>query len=167
MKKFIALLLLMVFITVPMACNSAGRYNAVLYDSAANWINEEFRSKNRISGAYYDDGQMDDCPETRTFIVSDRENFESIFVEDFKEFEVDFAQEMLIVYTFSIAYVLPAKITKMLLSDETLTIDYSVELIAGTGSMVKPFQRWFVVKLDKLNISTVKFESYYEYTYKK
>lgn len=162
MKKII-ILLIMAFCTLTFtACSTVEReyvlkYNAVLYDSFSNFIDEKFQSENLISGVVYDELDVNDCPKNRTFIVSERENFENIFVDGFSEFEVDFDSEMLVVYTFPTEYLLPANITNMTLNNEILTIEYSIALIDGAGSAVKPFQRWFVVKLDKLNISSVVF----------
>ena len=96
-----------------------------------------------------------DLPESRTFIVTDRKNFERIFADDFSEFEIDFDSEMLIVYTFTTYYVLPAKIADIEWKEKTLTVNYNIELIPGAGSARAPFQRWLVVKLDKLDITTV------------
>lgn len=95
-------------------------------------------------------------PESRTFIITDRKNFEKIIIDDFSEFEVDFDKEMLIVYTFAIEYVLPAKIANVELNDKTLTVNYNIELTRGELSARAPYQRWFIVKLDKLDITSVK-----------
>ena len=91
-------------------------------------------------------------PESRSFIITDRSSFEEIIIEDFKGFEVDFDKEMLLVYTFTTEYVLPAKIADMELNDKTLTVNYNIQLVMGAGSARRPFQRWFIVKLNKLDI---------------
>lgn len=150
---FLAMLLILCFTT---GCSYV-KHNAVLYDSSVNFINEKFQSQNLIRGSLDNDENKNDYPATRTFIVKNQEDFEKIFVYDFSEFEIDFDKEMLIVYTFLTEYVLPAKITNMTLNGETLTIEFSFDLIKGTGSAVRPFQRWFVIKLDNLNISSVVF----------
>lgn len=94
-------------------------------------------------------------PESRSFIITDRSSFEEIIVEDFKGFEVDFDKEMLLVYTFTTEYVLPAKIADIELRDKALTLNYDIQLITGVGSARRPFQRWFIVKLNKLDILSV------------
>lgn len=94
-------------------------------------------------------------PESRSFIVTNRKSFERMIIDDFTEFEVDFDKEMLVVYTFATEYVLPAKIANVELTDRTLTVNYNIELIARAGSARRPFQRWFIVKLDKLDITSV------------
>ena len=94
-------------------------------------------------------------PESRSFIITDRKSFEEIMIEEFKEFEVDFDKEMLLVYTFTTEYVLPAKIADVELNDKTLTVNYNIQLITGAGSARRPFQRWFIVKLNKLDIISV------------
>ncbi len=72
---------------------------------------------------------------------------------------------MLIVYTFGIEYVLPAHITDMNLSGNTLSIDYTIPLILNSGSAVRPFQRWFVIKLAKIEAISAVFN--YNVTYNK
>ena len=96
----------------------------------------------------------DSLPKSRTFIVTDRENFEKISVDNFTGFEVNFDNEMIIVHTFVTEYVLPAKIADIKLSDKTITINYHIGLIRNAGSARAPFQRWSIVKLDKLDITS-------------
>lgn len=166
MKKMIILLLvaLVALSTITfVACENkeneyTPEYNAVLYDSAVEWIREDFQNENFIKHVgFIDDDSENELPTTRTFLITDNVSFENMFVDDFTGFEIDFDNEMLIVYTFAIEYVLPAKITKMALMEKTLTINYKINQISGTGSAVRPFQRWFVVKLDKLDISNAMF----------
>ena len=133
-------------------------YNATFFDSAVEWIKEEFQNENPIKTVGFVGEDNGDDPLTRTFVVTDSNYFESIFVDNFSGFEVDFDNEMVVVYTFGTEYVLPATITNMTLTNATLTINYQIQLIPGAGSAVRPFQRWFVVKLDKMDISSVQFE---------
>lgn len=139
------------------------KYNDVLYDSAVKWISEDFQCNNLIYGARYDDGLKPEEPLTRTFIITEREQFENIFVENIAELEVDFDSEIMIVYTFATEYVSPAYILDMNLSGNTLTVDYTIPLILEAGSAVKPFQRWFVIKLDKLEVTSAVFNYYATY----
>ena len=138
-------------------CNNLP-YNAVLYDSAVEWIQEDFKNENPIKAwGFMGDEDENDNPKSRTFIVCDTEDFEKVFIDGFSEFEVDFESEMIIVYTFGSEYVLPATITNMKLKNKILTVDFKIQTIHGTGSAVIPYQRWFVIKLKKLNISSVQF----------
>ena len=138
MKKFTYILLLVLILLFGTACANNGLPESNLPES--------------------------NLPESRTFIVTDRTSFEKIISEDFAEFEVDFDNEMIIVYTFETMYVLPAKIADIELSGKTLTLNYNIELIPATGSARAPFQRWFIVKSDKLDITSVENSVGYVYT---
>lgn len=158
LQTLICSILLVAMILSMAACAKNLPYNTVLYDNAAAWINEDFQNDNLIKViGFIDDDTESDLPLSRTFMIDNRDDFESIFIHDFSEFEVDFDDEMIIVYTFGIEYILPAKINKMALSKKILTINYKIQTKPGTGSACQPFQRWFVIKLDKLDISSVQF----------
>jgi len=91
----------------------------------------------------------------KAFIVSDRQAYDEIF-NDSVGVDVDFDNEMIIVCTFGIEYVHPFNIYNIELSNGILEIKYSIQLIRGTGSAVPPYQRWVAVKLDKLDIDSIK-----------
>ncbi len=132
-------------------------YNVVLYDNAVAWIDETFLRNNLTAGAYYEDipNPGTPLPNSRCFIVKSEAEYGEILKED--SLIVDFETEMIIVYTFTIEYILPAKIKSINLVDGNLKIDYEIELIQGVGSACQPFQRWFVIKIDKLDVSSVTF----------
>jgi hypothetical protein len=174
MKKIISILIMLLLTVTFAACSNENdgvkityfegdyvpKYNDVFYDSAVEWTNEDFKNVNavRVVG-FIDDDPETRLPATRTFIVTDREQFEEIFVKNIEELEVDFDSEMLIVYTFGTEYVLPAYILDMNLSDNELAIDYTIPQYLEAGSAATPFQRWFVIKLDKLEITTAVFKN--------
>jgi hypothetical protein len=178
MKKIIALILMALVATTFTACGNndveinkgekityfnndyVPPYNAVLYDSAVELINEDFKNENsiRVVG-FIDDAPETRLPATRTFIVADSEHYEEIFVKEVEECKVDFDSEMLIVYTFGTEYILPAYILDMNLSGNELAIDYTIPQYLEAGSAGTPFQRWFVIKLNKLEITTAVFEN--------
>ncbi|MGN1103689.1 MAG: hypothetical protein ACI4QI_02320 [Candidatus Coproplasma sp.] len=169
MKKLLNIILILLSAATFAACGCNGnivyfkddyvqKYNDVFYDSAADWISEDFQSENtvRVSGFIYDD--IETClSSTKTFIVTDREQFNNIFVENIEELEVNFDSQMIIVYTFAAQYVLPAFILDMNINGETLTVDYTIPLYPNAGSATQPFQRWFVLILDKSEITSVGF----------
>lgn len=132
-------------------------YNAVLNDNAVEMIDETFSRNNLTAGAYYEDipNPGDSLPESRCFIVKSEAEYKEIFKDC--SLDVNFESEMIIVYTFTIEYILPARIKSIILVDETLKINYEIKLIQGAGSACQPFQRWFVIKMDKLEVSSVTF----------
>ena len=161
MKKLLSLGVLLMGIVLSISfvgCSEESPYHTELYDNAVSWLREDFQTENPVRVAGFSDVEDDkQYPKTRTFIVSDETEYEKIFLDDIAELDVNLSEKMLIVYTFSIEYVRPAKISKMHLDGDVLTVEYEIELIPGTGNAVSPFQRWFILKLDKINFSSVNF----------
>ena len=98
-SKFAMLsLLLFMFLGICTGCSS-NKYNAVLYDSANEWIDGDFAKEN-LTGDYGDEVN----PSTRTFIIDSDEKYNEIFVDDLEELEIDFNEQMIIVHTFTTIY---------------------------------------------------------------
>ncbi len=168
LKRLFCVVSLVLCLGVLAGCNNRNnvKYNAVLYDNAVDWIDETFASNNLVRGAYYEDIQGEPEPEiplpySRYFIVKSETEFNEIFKED--SLDVDFETQMVIVYTLRIEYRNPAELRSVSLDGETLKITYGIELIPHTGSACQPFQRWFVIKMNKLDISSVTFSEQYVY----
>ena len=122
------------------------KYNATLYDSAKDWIREDFILA---------------TPEKRVFIVNDQQRYDEIFISDIEELQIDFNSQMLIVYTFGDEYVLKRMLIKTEIKNDCLNIAYGLEKLPvkeNYGAVCQPYQRWFVVKMDKLDVETVVFE---------
>lgn len=151
----VCLFLIVAFLT---SCSKSKNYNAILYDNAVEWINADFADSHRVAGALYTDAQQngENFPRSRFFIVDSRTAAEGIFGDSF-DLEVDYENEMLVVYTFSIEYILPAYIDSISLNGTTLTVNCKIKHIQGAGTACQPYQRWFIVKLDKLDIDSVVF----------
>ena len=135
------------------------KYNAVLYDNAVEWINTEFANENLTRGIHYEpDFYTDETyPSERTFIVNNREKYDEIFISGLKELDIDFDMQMLVVYTFTTVYHRNNRIKKTEVKNQVLTISYKMEEKFGVGDASMPYQRWFVVKLDAVDISSVEF----------
>ena len=161
MKKLLSLCasLMGIVLSISLAgCSKDLPYHTELYDNAVSWIKEDFQTENPVRLAGFSDAEdTEQYPKTRTFIVSDETDYKKIFADDIDELKIDLSEKMLIVYTFSTEYVLPAKISKMQLDGDVLTVEYEIELIPGTGSATSPFQRWFILKLDKIDCASVNF----------
>lgn len=159
MRKLPSLCALLIAIVLSFSlvgCSAELPYHPEFYDNAASWIREDFQAENPVGGVD-PDAEGAELPKSRVFIVSDEAEYQKIFLDDVAELDADLSEKMLIVYTFSTEYVRPAKLTGLQFSGGVLTVNYKINLIPGTGSAVKPFQRWFVLKLDKLGLSSVNF----------
>ncbi len=173
MKKanIIALaVVLLMFFSVCLGC-SVKKYNAVIYSNSDEWIQTSFRESNKVKGAYYKnpdyvEGSDDSIeryytdetsPKDRTFIVDNQEEFDKIFVKNIDELKVDFSKRMIVAYTFNSVYHRNNKLVNFVLEGDKLTITYEMEKRPGVGDASMPFQRWFVVVLDKLDVNSVVF----------
>lgn len=133
------------------ACVGCGvKYNAVIYDNVTEQIKSEYIEAHRTLGAYYgEDNIADDSnPRSRTIIIKNQEDFDVIFVNSI-EYDVNFDSEMLLVYTFTSLFNRTIKINNVKQSNDILKI--GLEMNKGT----RPFQRFVLIKLDKLEITTV------------
>ncbi len=146
----LGLVLLMAF-SIIAGCSGI-RYNAKLYDNAKEWINEEFISENLVGNS------ESGLPQKRTFIIKSLEEFNKVFVKNIGEIEVDFSKQMLVVYTFRDINARNNKLVKLALDGDVLKITCEMEKRPGIDDSCEPYQRWFVVILDKLDVSSVIFE---------
>lgn len=133
------------------------KYNAeIVYDSYNNsgeWINEDVKDKSCVAPVGY--AATADCPKSRTFVIKSEEEKCNILNGNF-DVEVNFEQEMLIVYTWSSAERRPCYIKVLELKDDNLYINFYVKPSPPlTGGSCMPYQRWFVIKLDLLSTSSV------------
>ena len=160
MTKKIAIIgvVLMMCLCVLVGCGN--NYNARLYDNANEYIKKEFAAENLTRGSYYGEQDFyadDTYPATRTFIVDNQTKYDEIFIAGLEEFDISFDKQMLIVYTFTTVYHRNNWITSVDVYNSVLTINYKMDEKFGVGDASRPYQRWFVVKLDALNITSVEF----------
>ncbi len=150
--KFISLGLMLIMIFSLLTGCSNVKYNAHLFDSATDWIKEDFISDNPV-------GYLEDVsyPTERVFVVKNREEYDKIFIESIDNFDVDFSTQMLIVYTFGTIYHRNNNLVSLEVKEDVLNITYKMDKKSGVGDASQPYQRWFVVRLDKLDVDSVVF----------
>ncbi len=151
-------MILIMCLCVLVGCGN--NYNAKLYDNANDYIKKEFAAENPTRGSYYGEQDFyadDTYPATRTFIVDNQDKYDKIFIDDLEEFGISFDKQMLIVYTVTTVYHRNNWIVSADEHSGVLTIKYKMEEKFGVGDASQPYQRWFVVKLDALNITSVEF----------
>lgn len=120
-------------------------------------LTESFRSETavRIGNTLPEDGDLDALPETRTILIDDQDEFDAAFENC--PFEVDLSTEMIVVYTFSFIYSRPTVIKKVSFSDGTLSLKLENKRAKwGVKDACMPYQRYVIVKLDKLDVTEVK-----------
>lgn len=146
---------------------SVAKYNAVLYDDAEEWIDEEFLKENKVKTNYtnenYVEGASDGVakyiysetsPKTREILINDLEEFERICITN--ELTVDFDKEMLVLYIFSRCYSRPYFLKNITVNEQKLIITINIkESILNDMSM--PTASCILVKMDKIDITDVEF----------
>lgn len=129
------------------------KYNAQLFDFAVDWIKEDFINDNLV-----DNLENSEYPTKRVFIVKNQEEYNKTFNKNVSNFDFSFDTQMLIVYTFVDIYHRNNSLVSLDVVEDVLIITYKTEKKSGVGDASKPYQRWFVVRLDMLSVDSVVFE---------
>ena len=169
-RKIIAAgLVLLILLQLLTGC-AAIRYGATLYSDTEEWLDDAFLEENKISTAYYRNPDFTDIhgsepkyikypdePKTRSFIITEKEEYDKIFTQS--PIEVDFENEMTILYTSSDTNLGTREyhVKTMDIVDGALTVGIRVESSDKLDS-VQPYQRWFVLIMKKMEINEVNFE---------
>ena len=133
-------------------------WQAEIYGYVNDSISSEFAKNNKIKVAYeYDDPEIENAPETLTFIVNDKETFDEIFAD--APFEVDFEKETIFLY--SVWSVLPASIKYSIddISVDVKKISIDIHPVTRPDAVYgcQIFQRWIAVKMKKIDVTEVSF----------
>ena len=150
--KFITLGLVLLIIFSALTGCSIVKCNAELFDSATEWINEEFINDNLVGYS-----ENSSYPTERIFIVNSQDQYNQIFIENIDELDIDFNTQMLVIYTFVTVYHRNNSLVRLEVNEDVLKITYTMEKKLGIGDASQPYQRWFVVRLDKLDVDSVVF----------
>ena len=167
-RKIIAAgLVLLILLQLLTGC-AAIRYGATLYSDTEEWLDDAFLEENKISTAYYRNPNFTDIhgsepkwikypdePKTRTFIITEKEEYDRIFTKS--PVEVDFEKEMVILYTCTDVSPREYNLKKMDVNDGVLIAKIKLEHRNANDS-VMPYQRFFMLTMKKAEITKVKFE---------
>lgn len=140
-------------------------YNAKLYN-ADTWINNDFADNNLIRNVYYSQSDSDEkffsddetYPESRIFIIENLKEYNKIFNNNIEDLNADFNKQMLIVYAFRATDHRNLKLISVNLQDKLLKITFETIFKSGTGDTSTPYQRWIVIKLDKVEMESIEFK---------
>ena len=153
------------------------RYRTKMYSYCNEWLDPTFLENNMITSTRIDNpnsnedeaqslenpkyfGPPDGVPSTRTFIITEKETFDEIFTNS--PISVNFDKEMIVLYTIGSVY--PAgqnyKLEKIEVGGDTATVYFDLDKKPWDNrkNAVLIWQRYMVVKMKKMNISTVEFE---------
>lgn len=170
MNKKIIFIAICMLLCLSVLSGCSVKYNAVMYSKVEEWVDEDFLKENRVKAYYLNDDYVegddsDDAPEkyiydensprSRSFIITEENEFKSIFTDC--PIPVDFDKEMVLLYIFGDIY--PNReyyLKKTSLDNKTLNIYYKLES-TNKKDATAPYQRCMMVKLDKLDITEVNF----------
>ena len=159
-----------------MGCSS-NKYDMVFYDFAGEWINADYIAENLV----YPIGDRTN-PDTRTVIVDSVEKYKEVFVEDIEELEIDFDEQIIIIYTFIATncrdnYITSVKQEEdnLKIGDEILSsrkiseitgfsnsiINSAINSLASMGILTKK-GRVFVIANNKFDIEKIKIKTLVE-----
>lgn len=166
LKKFLAAVTVLVCMFALAGCNVI-KYNAEMNSFAKELVSAEFLNENRVKAFYlnenYVEGESlpsekyifdDKSPQSRTFLIKEKEEFNSIFSGYSNE--IDFEKQMVLLHIFSDTNVRGYKLSKIDLNEKTLNVFYRLEQ-GYKKDNVMLYQRCLMVKLDKLEVETVNF----------
>jgi len=128
---------------------------------------EDFLKANRTYGAVYWNGEEDPAyaqsyeydktsPKFRTYIITEKSRLDEIFSV---YPGIDLKKEMVVMYAFTSIYNgRKLKITSITLNNKSLEIEFRyARKMPGVLDGSEPIGRFLVLKMDKLDINTVKF----------
>ena len=157
-KIIIACLLLCIILNfLLVACSSEStneiKHNATLYTSDFV-MKDNFKKENATKSTNLDDYQVagESLPKERIIIIKNNEEkhkaFESVNIS------VDFNKEMLVICTFTAYYSSKMwKLNEVKNDKERLVVKFIAELKKGYDSATPPTQLWYVIKMDKMEVS--------------
>lgn len=149
------------------ACDEAKKYHAEFYDDLEEFMNDEFLKENRVGNAYYPNEYYiegvnerfiydETSPRTRTFIVTDEEEFAKMF--DSFPAEIDFASQMLVVYMFRVINSRDYYLRELTVKDGVLNVTLEEEHISpDVADTTMPGCRCVAIVMDKTEISSAAF----------
>lgn len=145
---------------------SGNKYNAVLYETAIGFMQEDYIAANMTRNSLIPESK--DAPITITHLISTKDQFDIAF----KEFpvEVDFDKEILIVYFFTgyssyFSYegerIVSHTIKKLNVEKEEISITIKEKLLVHSPTGMPPTHSCMVVKMDKVEATTANVEMVY------
>ena len=140
-------------------------YHAKLNDNAVDIIREDFAAEHvfqteKTEETVEKDGKtttyyyIKTIPSNYTFIVSDAATYDEIFIENELYEDIDFDKEILVVYSYKSTYVSDYFLTKVVVQSGVLKVVAKRYHKRLTGDACQPYQRWVVIRLDKVDFSS-------------
>ena len=150
-KIFAAALALLILLQLFAGCSKEDVY---FWDNAKGWLTQEFQKDNIVTLGFL--GEPREYPANRTIVIDTRDEYDRAFEADTSAPTADFSQQMMVLYTF-----VDTNRNKFVLTDigvENGVLKFVCEDVPSNGDTCSPYQRWFLVKLNKVDVQSVEFE---------
>ena len=154
MKKRNILAACLALLILAQLLSGCSRGYTYFWGDTKEWFKKDFRKDNIVDyGSEY--------PTERTLVIDTQEEYDRAFVPDL-ELSVNFSKQMILVYTF-----VDINRRENILTDvrvENGVLKLTCEDIppypedVDYGDTCSPYQRWYVVILDKVDVDSVIFE---------
>ena len=156
LKKVLLVLVLLLSISLLSGCAfNVIRYDVEIIDNGYQF-NDGFLQDHLTYGSYNNETQdyisNKSTPEEYTFVIKNNEEKNKIFTQ-LKD--VDFEDEMIIVYIYTGIYDAERRITDVEIDEGELSIDFDYKLKIVTGSASIPQQRVLIIKMNRVNVYNV------------
>ncbi|MBP5428403.1 MAG: hypothetical protein J6Z04_03855 [Clostridia bacterium] len=119
---------------------------------------ESFLSETTVSGEWNEYAEINDpdaLPSSRTILIDNQEDFDAAFADC--PVEVDFDDEMIVVYTTTSVNRRETKVKGTKIDDGVLSVElYNRRPKNRGGDTCLPYQRYVIVKLDRRDVTEVK-----------
>ncbi len=134
----------------------------VVYEVLPDNLTESFTAENRTYGAFYDEERFEDTsfPKSRVFVIKSQRDLEKIFSKEIDHATIDYRSEMYVLYTFTTEYRREFLIESSSVSKDGIVINYSLkspESDEPVGDAVRPFQRFVLIKMNRVDVDSITF----------
>lgn len=145
--------LLMLCVSINLVGCKKMDHNAVIITDGIRY-QEEWLKENHVYGAYGANGEEnydENTPKSRTYLIKNQDELDEVFS---KFPEIDFENEMLIVYCYRTIYGRKQVLEKVFSDGNVLNVEFNVvHGKLGHADASAPSRRMLVLKLDKLDIT--------------
>ena len=153
MKRLFVVIFVMIFMFVLFGCNKI-EYNAEIVKEDV-LFNQEWLDNNQVYNTYnleIDEWNLE-SPKDRVFVINDEKQLNEVF----NQFPtIYFENEMLIVYCYRTVYRREQKLTKVILNNDVLEIEFDiVSGKFGYADAAMPQTRVCVIRMDKVEFTSV------------
>ncbi len=162
MKKIICGILCIIALLSFSGCEHVRKLK--VYDNVEDYVKTEFIEQNQVEFPFVSaDGTKPQYPKERVFAINNQEEYDTVFSQAVPGLDVDYDNEMLILYTFSCINKRDFKITSSDFEEGKLEFEFVMyrpfDIFLGPDTCI-PYQRFVLIKLNRLAVYSIEFDEY-------